>query len=276
MSAIEQNLKDILSGKEPTEEVADTSTAKVDATAGEEKAAPPAAGQEKVEGEKPAERTSEDGKSNPAEKQDEKPEPAKPRADVAAIIDERRKRQAAEKRLAEVEAAKPAAKPSVFDNEDEAISTRVAEGTRPLREQLYKLSMRAARAEHGETFAEAEQAFAEAAERDDRLIEGLRASDDPGEYVFAVGLQIKELADVGGNFVKYREKVTGELRGQLTERDTRIKALEAQIETLKKAQADLEALPRSLNSKSSGAAPKAGEEDEPDLRSITRFGNQQR
>jgi hypothetical protein len=196
------------------------------------------------------------------------------RADVAAIIDERRKRQALEKQLRELQSAKSAERPSVFDNEDAAISVRVEEALRPIKEANYKLSVKAARKEHGEVYAEAEQAFADAAESDPRLYEGLRSSDDPGEYIFSLGLQIKELAGVGGDFVKYREKVTGELSGKLGERDKQIATLTAQVEALTKAQKDLETLPRSLNSKPSGS-PAASDADDVDIKTLVRFGNKQ-
>lgn len=221
--------------------------------------------------EKEAKTRDDQGRFKAEEKPAEKPA-EKPRADVAAIMDERRKRQDLERRLKEYEGTKTAAKPSVFDDEDKAISSRVDEGTRGLRETLYNQSVKIARLTYKDTFAEAHAAFAQAAEQDERLIEALRAADDPGEYIYTVGLQIRELADVGGDFVKYREKVTGSLQSQLTERDTRIKAMEAEIAALKQAQSDLETVPRSLNSTSSGAAPKAGEGDPEDIKDIARFG----
>lgn len=267
MSVPQESLSDIVSGKEPSEPTGEVE--KVETT----ESAPPA---EVKADEKPR---GEDGKFKKAEesaKADPKAEPAKPRADVAAIIDERRKRQAIQKELDELRSGKPAAKPSVLEDEDRAFSTRIDEGTRPLREQNYKLSTKVARLQYGDAYGEAEEAFAQAAEGDERLIAGLRASDDPGEYIYTVGLQIKELADVGGDFVKYRQKITADSRTQLAERDTRIKALEGQLAELTQKMTDLEQLPRSLNSKSSGAAPKAGSADPEDLRSIARFNNQSR
>jgi septal ring factor EnvC (AmiA/AmiB activator) len=192
---------------------------------------------------------------------------------VAAIIELRRRTQAAEARVRELEGGKDkAAKPSVLDDEDKAFDTRIDEGTRGLREQNYHLSVKLARMEHRDDFATAEEAFANAAEQDDRLIAGLRASADPGEYIYTVGLQIKELAEVGGDFVKYREKVTGEARTKISDLETRNKALEAQVAELTKQKTDLETLPRSLNSRPSGSAPVSGSEDPEDIKSLTRFG----
>ncbi len=275
MSVPEQSIGDILSGKEPEAipvETADTDKA-VEATG--EKAAPPAADQDKQKVEdKQAPARDESGKFKATEKVEEKPA-EKPRADVAAIIDERRKRQAAEARLRELEGGGKQPRASVLEDEDKAFDQRINEGTRGLREQNYKLSVKLARMEHGDAFAEAETAFAEAAERDDRLYAGLRASDDPGEYIYSVGLQIKELADVGGDFMKYRQKVTADLNGKLTEREERIKALESELEATKKAKQELESLPTSLNSKGSQVSSKDVPEDE-SLKSLVRFGNKQR
>jgi len=238
---------------------------------GEKEAAPPAAES------KPAEESAEakaardekgrfaKAEEKPAEKQE------KPRADVAAIIAERRKRQEAEQRYAELLAKQqtPVAKPSVFENEDAAISARVNEGNQPIREAIYKLSVKTARAIYKD-FSEAEAAFLEAMDRDPRLIEGLRASDDPGEYIYSMGIHVRELADVGGDLMKYRDKVTAASQAKLDEQSKQIAALTAQIETLTKSQAELAAVPRSLNGVPSTPV-KAGDEDADDIRNIVRF-----
>lgn len=203
-----------------------------------------------------------------AEKKTEKPELS--RRDVAAIIDERRKRQELEAKLKEYQ-NKPQEKPSVFEDEDKAISVRLDEGTRTLRETLFKQSVKLARMEHKDAYAEAETAFMEAAEADPRLYESLRNSDDPGEYIYHIGLQIKELSDVGGDFIKYREKVSSQYKVKLSEQEQQIAALKAENEALKKAQQDLETLPRSLNKATSVTAPKIGEQDPEDIKSIVRF-----
>ena len=84
------------------------------------------------------------------------------------------------------------------------------------------------------------------------------------------------MADVGGNILKYREKVTAATSAKLTERDTKIKALEAEVARLVQANKDLEALPRSLNDKASAASLKASDSDAEDITQIARFGNKQR
>lgn len=230
--------------------------------------APVEKGQPRDEGGKFAKAETEKPEEKPLEKPVEKP-----RADVAAIMDERRKRQALEAELKQLREQQPAKKPSVFENEDEAFTSRVSEGTRELREQLYTQSVEIAQLKYKGAFAEAQNAFAEAAEADPRLYEGLRAARNPGEYIYSVGLQIRELADVGGDFVKYREKLTGSMQTQLSEKDARIKALETELDAMKKAQADLDAVPRSLNSASSGAAAKGEQADDEPIEKLVRFGN---
>jgi hypothetical protein len=270
MSVPQESIGDILSGKAevsaPVEVKAETTDVKAAPSAAEQKT-------EVDKAEKAAQARDEAGKFAKVETPEE---PQKQRAEVAAIIDERRKRQAAEKRLAEIEAQKPATIPSVFDNEDAAIRTRVDEGTKLLREQNYNLSVRLARMEHGDAFSEAEQAFAEAIEQDPRLLEGLRTARDPGEYIFTLGLQIKELADVGGDFLKYREKVTGALKGEVSSRDERIKALEAQVEALTKSKSELEQIPTSLNARASASTGNAEAVTQEPLSQLTRFGKPNR
>lgn len=196
------------------------------------------------------------------------PKVEKPKVDVSALIDERRKRQAAEEELKQLRSKQPEKPPSVFEDEDKALTHRVTEGTRQLRESLFNQSVKIARLQYREAFEEAQNAFAQAAEKDDRLIEMLRRSEDPGEFIYTTGTQLKELGEVGGDFVKYREKLTGDLKGQVTERDARIKALEEQVAALSKA--ELSSVPKSLNTRS--AAPKGAElEPEEDIASIARF-----
>ncbi len=244
-------------------------------------AAPPAAAKEvQAEAEKPADKPDrardESGKFTKAKEAEEPAKAEKPRPDVAAIIDERRKRQEAEKRYADLlaQTQKPAEKPSVFENEDAAIASRVDENTRDIRETLYHLSVKAARSAYKD-FGEAEQAFLEAMEKDDRLLHGLRASKDPGEYIYTMGIHVRELADVGGDLMKYRDKVTSASQSKIDEQAKQIAALTAEVETLKKAQTELDSVPRSLNNTSSGPAPRAGEGDDDDLKTIARF-NQRR
>jgi hypothetical protein len=191
---------------------------------------------------------------------------------TVALRAERERRRQLEARLKELESAKPAEKVSIFEDEEKGIAQRVAEHSRPLREANFNMSVKLARLTYKDEFEKAETAFFDSAEQDPRLYEQLRASADPGEFIFTVGTQISELGPVGGNFMKYREKVTGDLKGELTKRDEMIAALKAENERLKKGQAELASIPSSLN-KGNEAAPKStAEADDDDLKSITRFG----
>lgn len=234
---------------------------------------------------KPAQVRDEGGKFAKAEPEVAKPteakaepvkvEAAKPTpADVAAIIDERRKRQALEAELQQLkQQQQPTTKPSVFEDEDAAIASRVQEHVAPLRGALLEQSVEIARYRHGaDKFAEAEAAFFEAVQQNPDLAARFRNASNPGEFVFSEGTRTKELAEVGGDFLKYREKLTAGHSAALAEKETRITALQAELEALKKTNADLQSLPRSLNKSPSGT-PQAGEEDDDDLASIVRFNN---
>lgn len=192
-----------------------------------------------------------------------------------ALHAERRKRQELEARLEAQTQQKP--KTSVFEDEDKAISERVDAALSPYKERFFKLSIKAARNVTGrDDFDAIMDSFADAAENDPRLSAQLRESDDPGEFLYTVGKQIRELADSGGDIVKYGEKKTAAVKAALDTANARIKALEAEVEKLKTAKQDLDEVPTSLNEKSSGPAPKSGEEDPEDLKAIVRFGNQPR
>lgn len=180
-----------------------------------------------------------------------------------------RRAEAALKELQANEAKAP--KVSIFDNEDEGIAQRVAEHARPLKEANFNMSVKLARLTYKDGYEKAEAAFFDSAEADPRLYQQLRNAADPGDFIMTIGTQIAELAPVGGDFVKYREKVTGELKGELSKRDEQIKALTAKVEALSKAQKELEAVPRSLNASQSGGTPRSEDADPDDIRNIVRF-----
>lgn len=192
---------------------------------------------------------------------------------TAALRAERQRRQQLEAKLRELQSQKPVEKVSIFENEDEGIAQRVAEHSRPLREANFNMSMKLARLTYKDDFSKAENAFFDSAEQDTRLYEQLRSASDPGEFIMTVGTQIAELAPVGGDFVKYREKVTGELKAELGKRDEQITALTAEIEKLKKGHAALESIPRSLNQGNDSAPRNTAEADDDDIKSLVRFGN---
>lgn len=251
-------------------------------TAKSDTAAPPAAENNKAADTKQedgakAQPRDESGKFKAAEKEAtaataaEPAKPAgKPTGQLAALMAEREKRQQLERELADLKAGKTTGKPSVLEDEEGAFNARIDDGTRSLREQNFNLSMKVARLEYGEAFKDAEEAFTQAAMNDERLMTALRAQSDPGEYIYTVGLQIKELADVGGDFVKYREKITGSARAELAAKDERIKALEAELASTRQTQSARDEVPESLNRLPSGAVP-ARDGDATDINKIVRF-----
>ncbi len=265
MSATEESLSSIFSNPEAPKE-APAPTGEVTTEKAETVAAPPAE-QEKPKGPE----RDEAGKFKKAE---EAP-PEKPqKSEVSALIAMRQRLQAAENRVRELESPKQA-RPSVFDDEDAAIKVRVAEETRSTREAILSLSRDLAISKHGDSYAEAEEAFFEAAEANPEMYEKLRASSNPGEYIYAHGTFHKKLTPHNGDIMRMLEHETGAMKGEIANRDTRIKALEAEVERLSKLSKDLEALPRSLNSRASGQ-PQAATEDDEEISTITRFGNKQR
>lgn len=170
---------------------------------------------------------------------------------LEALHAERAKRQALEK---QVQAAqKPP--PSVLEDEDGAFNARLAQATQPLQVKFFKLSVKAARMAPGrEDYDEITQAFLDAAEKDPQLEKAWRESDDPGEYAYSVGKQIKELGDVGGDIVAYGAKKLAEGAAQADTLKQKITALEAEITALKASKDKQEKVPQSLNSEQSAAA----------------------
>jgi hypothetical protein len=195
-----------------------------------------------------------------AEKPEAKPEPMVP---LSALLAERAKRR-------DPEPQKP--KTSVLDDEDKAISERITDHVNPLREAVFEMSIEFARNAH-EDFDEVAQVFAQAANNDERLWAQMREAKNPAKYIYQVGKQFKELAPFGGDVVRYREHSIAEAKAELAKRDERINALAAELEALKKSKADLDAVPRSLNSAASGTQPTVAEADVEDIRKIVRFGS---
>lgn len=169
-----------------------------------------------------------------------------------ALHAERAKRQELEQKLKALEQQKPVT--SVLEDEDKAFNERLTKATQPIAEKFFKLSVKMARntPDRGD-FDEVAAAFSSAAEADPRLWESFRASDDPGEYVYSVGKQIRELGDVGGDILKYGEKKRAEGAAQAESLQTEIKALKAEIEALKQSQERREKIPQSLNGEQSAA-----------------------
>ena len=224
-----------------------------------EPAAPSAATGEPEKGE-----PSRDDKGRFAPKTEAKPEKAEPMVPLSALLAERAKRRDPE--------APQKPKTSVLENEDQAFSERLAEHTAPLKEAVFSMSVEFARSRFDD-FDEVAEVFSNAANKDERLWQQMRSAANPAMYVYQVGKQVRELAPFGGDVSKYREHALSETKAELAKRDERIKALEAEVAAMKNSKAQLESVPRSLNSAGAAAQPTVADADPGDLSKIVRFGN---
>lgn len=232
--------------------------------------APPAA---EVKEETPVETKAEPardeaGRFAPKAEQPAEEKPSLTKADVAAIIDERRKRQDLERKLAQYE-QQPKPKTDIFENPDVAISERLQERLSPLEETVFQLRLELAKTKMPD-FDDAALAFFQVAQNDPVLRHQADTAPDQFQFIYREGKRLKELGDVGGDIMKYREKVTAQERAEIGKRDEQIKTLTAEIEALKKSHAELAAVPRSLNQVTT-SSPKTTDADPEDINQIVRF-----
>lgn len=199
-------------------------------------------------------------------KPEEKPQLTK--ADVAAIIDERRKRQQLEQEVQALRQQKP--KTDIFENPEEAINERLREHLDPLTNQLLELKLELAKTKMPD-FDDAALAFFQVAQNDPVLRHQADTAPDQFQFIYREGKRLKELGDVGGDILKYKEKVTAESRLEIAKRDEQITALTAKLTAIERAQAELAAVPRSLNTLQSGASPKVTDADPDDINQLVRF-----
>lgn len=268
MSEVE-SLSSILSNSEPPAEVQQATDVKAETPAAAPSAAPeapketPKAETAKAE---PAEATPDEPKATRDEKGrfQKAAERAEPMVPLSALLAERAK--------AKRQDEPPKPKTSFLDNEDQAFNDRVHEHVNPLKEAFFEMSVDFVRSQH-EDFDEVAAVFSKAAEGDPRLWDQMRAARNPAKYLYDVGQQYKELAPFGGNVMKYKDHAVAETKSELAKALERIKALETENETNRKAKEALESLPRSLNGSSSASAPKATDADPENIQSIVRFGN---
>lgn len=189
------------------------------------------------------------------------------RADIAAIIDERRKRQELERRVQELTSGQP--KADFWSDPEKALEERVSALVNPLHSQNLQLRVDMARLKNPD-FDDAMMAYLEAAQKDEVLKHQADNSPDPLEFIYREGKRIKELAPYGGDLNKRDEARFGELKAEVAKKDELLKAMQAQLDAVTKSQAELAAVPRSLNAEQSGT-PKAADADPDDLRKIVRF-----
>lgn len=198
----------------------------------------------------------------------------RPKTPDSALAEMSRRLKVAEARVRELTPQEPAKPPpSIFEDEAGAFRGHIEAHTNPLRGVLLQQSVKIAQLVHKEGWAEAEAAFVEAAESDPSLVERFRAASDPGEFVYQQGTMARELGKHGGDVIAMRDAIRSESAAALAERDTRIKALEAEIAAMKQAGAELAEVPKSLNKRGSAHVNSETPTDEEDIGTIVRFGN---
>src|SRR5882724_4576447 len=276
-----ESLSDILKGPssapEPVAEPADAKPAEPVATA----AAPATPSVVKDEASAdPAEKPTQRNEKGQFVKSESEPEKPAVTREVAGQIDERKKRQAAEAELRELRqaSAKQAETPkvSVFENEDKALSNATRREMSPITQRLVDQSLRIAKLTFGDEFDRSLSAFNAEARKNPGLIQQMENASDPGQFVFDAGYWFSEMEPHGGSLSRRDEAKFGEFKTQVAERDNRIKALESELQLAKKSQAELEAVPTSLNRQASAGLSRGESTDADDLRSIVRFGNNTR
>ena len=192
----------------------------------------------------------------------------------SALAEMSRRLKAAEAAVREYQSKQPeVVVPSVFEDEEGAINSRVDSRTSPLRGLLLQQSVKIAQLVHKDGWSDAEAGFYEAVEANPQLVEQFRNANDPGEFVYQTGVFHKELSKYGGNVLSMRDGIRAESAKGLADANARITALEAELAASKSAQADVAALPKSLNNRASGVVNAETQTDPEDIQSIARFGN---
>lgn len=176
-----------------------------------------------------------------------KPEPAAP---IAALIDERRKRQELEAELQQYRQNKP--KTDFFEDPAKATTEHVSEAISPLQREVLELKVELQRLRNPD-FDDVMRGVLEKAQTDALLRHQIDSAPDPLAFIYREGKRLKELADVDGDITKYREKVLAEQGAKVAELETRFKALESENQALKASLTKREQIPQSLNSEQSAA-----------------------
>jgi hypothetical protein len=173
-----------------------------------------------------------------------------------ALHAEKAKRRELEQKLQQLQQQQAPPKPtSVLEDEDKAFAERLSKHTQPIIERFFKLSVKAARNAPGRTdYEDVAASFTEAAESNPQLWSDFRNSDDPGEFVYSIGKQHKELGEVGGDILKYGEKKRAEGAAQADSLKAEIAALKAEIGALKESKDKQDKVPQSLNGEQSATA----------------------
>ena len=138
-------------------------------------------------------------------------------APIAALVDERHKRQLAEQRYAELEAriAQQEAAPAVdvIEDPEGAYAALKAEFRNELWKTKAALSIASAKRLYTD-FAEKEATFVEMATANPYLAQQMQASDDPAEFAYQAARKAGEFAEMQDVDV-YRAKIEAEVRAKI-------------------------------------------------------------
>ena len=240
-----QPLEDILAGKEPEAQAEETVVEqKEEAQAPEEeKPQEDAAPEEKAD--EATEDTSEpEGVSEP-EKAEAEPPAAKESKEVplAALLDERDKRKELQSELEQLKKAQEEAKqnqedlPDFWENPqahleviERKFEEKIQQKEQELNARLLQSSMVSAAYRHKD-FDQYREAFAQAAEQNNALVDQALMSPDPGEYIYETGRQFAQFDEVGGDIDSLRAKIRAEIMQELAEKDESKKTKLAAVPT---------------------------------------------
>ena len=157
----------------------------------------------------------------------------------AALVAERKKRQALERQLQERD-AKP--KKDFFEDPEGALNERDQKLRSEADERFFLMCEDAAKDSHKDYDAIV-SAFLEDAEEDRtlaaRTFPEMRKARNPAEFLYKSAKLHSEMKAVGGDLGKYRESVETPLKTELAARDAKIKELEAQLSQLGKVPSSL-------------------------------------
>jgi len=137
-------------------------------------------------------------------------EPEITTAPIAALLDERGKRQDAEAKLAAAEArlAEQTPHPNVIDDPEGALEHMAQQFAQRLWQVESKNSQAVARLKHDDYDVKA-QAFVQMAQSNPTLVEAMHASDDPAEFAYKTATDAENLAAVQ-DMGAFREKIRQE------------------------------------------------------------------
>lgn len=243
------NLDDVL-GDAPVPEVSpedpkETTDVKPEPAKEAESAAAPSAAKESEPAKEAEQAQPRDDKGRFSERK------AEPSAPIAALLEERRKRQELEAEVAKYRERQP--KTDFFEDPAKATTEHVREQVSPLEREVLDLKVQIQRLQHTD-FDEVMKLVLHKAAEDPVLKHQIDTAPDPLSYLYREGKRMKALADVDGDIDKYREKVLSQHAAKTTELETRLKALEAENRTLRESLDKRAKVPQSLNSEPSAAS----------------------